>query len=381
LTQGIFDLEINNNIVKLGGSLLMINNQQKINWDNSFKSSIYIPEGTEIFLNLSSIRFLIIEIYSIDNFTPKLIEDSQVVPNGKKWKVTNILASEFGEGQGHSININGVGVLAGGGDCYDCSPVERRLVNFVDGAFWLPEGSTLEPGLNTHYVSVLEFDSSQSSVGGGSGGGSNQSNNNQSELAAIGEYKWDIPGWDFDSFGSGSSSSSTYITNDRIFYYPISLSESKDYSEIGFFPDSNWQDLANPKDLIIGIFTFQDGFPGDLIYSFPITTYQATFNQFELSFSLDAGNYFVGILNETTGLSSHIELKTPHRYANNSSVRAICPFSTPKSLSIPFSVPTGINSGNTYILSKDSSQAGFPTFNSDDFIEMTYGGYILFKEN
>ena len=160
-----------------------------------------------------------------------------------------------------------------------------------------------------------------------------------------------------------------------------SIIHKKNFSSIGFFPDSNWQDLASPKYLIIGIFSFQDGLPGDLIYSFPITTYQAVFNQFELSFSLDAGNYFVGIINETTGLSSHIELKTPHRYANNSSVRAICPFSTPKSLSNPFGTPTGINSGNTYILSKDLSQFAFPTFNSDDFIEMTYGGYILFKED
>ena len=73
-------------------------------------------------------------------------------------------------------------------------------------------------------------------------------------------------------------------------------------------------------------------------------------------------------------------LKTPHRYANNSTVRAISSHgSTKKLFSGSSNIVTGIRAGNTFVFTKDSYVIGFPELNTDNFIEMTYGGYILFK--
>ena len=215
-------------------------------------------------------------------------------------------------------------------------------------------------------------------LNGNDSSNSGTSSENNQQLKGIGDYVWDIPGWDFDEFGSGTNSSE-YITNNKIFCYPIKVNVQKNFSSIGFFPNSNWQDLPNVS-LRIGIFTFGDGFPGELLYEFNVNTYQAWFNEFDVNFSLDPGSYFVGITSESQGLNSHIVLKTPHRYANNSTVRAISSHgSTKKLFSGSSNIVTGIRAGNTFVFTKDSYVIGFPELNTDNFIEMTYGGYILFK--
>ena len=211
------------------------------------------------------------------------------------------------------------------------------------------------------------------------GGASSTLGSRIDQIAGIGDYKWDIPGWEFDEFGSGTNSS-VYISNGEIHYYPINLKSKKNFSSLGFFPDSTWQDLP-VISIRIGIFSFEDGLPGELIYDFSLTTYQAWFNEFDLDFSLEAGSYFVGLTSESQGLNSSIQLKTPHRNANNSTVRAISSHSSIKKLHSSYAKIIGIRSGNTYVFSKDSNQIGFGELNNNDFIEMTYGGYILFKEN
>ena len=170
-----------------------------------------------------------------------------------------------------------------------------------------------------------------------------------------------------------------FFESNFIFYYPISIKSKKLFSSLGFFPDSNWQDLPDIS-IRIGIFSFEAGFPGDLIYDFSLNTYQAWFNQFDLDFSLEAGSYYVGVTSENQGLNSSIQLKYPLRYANNSTVRAISSHGSVKKLSGAVTI-NDVTSGNTYVFSKDPNQIGFGELNINDFIEMTYGGYILFKEN
>ena len=91
-------------------------------------------------------------------------------------------------------------------------------------------------------------------LNGNDSSNSGTSSENNQQLKGIGDYVWDIPGWDFDEFGSGTNSSE-YITNNKIFCYPIKVNVQKT-----FIYNSNWQDLN--VSLRIGIFTFGDGFPG-----------------------------------------------------------------------------------------------------------------------
>ena len=181
--DGIFSFNFNSIPINIGRTIITSNNYDT--YDKTFKSSIYLPEGSIISEISSNIRFLIIEIYSLNNFTPKMITDKQIVPTGKKWKVTNILANDFEFGDGHSININDKSILAGAGDCSSCAPNERKINSFVDGAFWIPEGANISPGANTYAVNILEFDSSlsnDSSVGGNGGNSSGSSSTISQEL-------------------------------------------------------------------------------------------------------------------------------------------------------------------------------------------------------
>ena len=136
-------------------------------------------------------------------------------------------------------------------------------------------GIKLEVGLDTNDNGILdedEIDNTLTNFICNCLGNSNQSFNILQSIAGIGDYKWDIPGWDFDEFGSGTNSSE-YITNNKIFCYPIKIDVQKNFSSFGFFPDSNWQDLPN-VNLRIGIFSFDNGLPGELLYEFNINTYR-----------------------------------------------------------------------------------------------------------
>ncbi len=350
------------------------------NDEQMFSDALYFPQET--FLEISEYGVIVfLEIYSLNNFIPKIITELDIVPEGKKWRVCNILASEsvtIGNSNsaiGNEILINGTRILANGGNI---GSFGWDIVSFANSSFWIPEGTSLAPATHTYAVNVLEFDSSQSSTGGGSDDGISSVNNSTLQMAGVGDYKWDVPGWEFDSFSSGINSN-TYITNNKIFYYPISIKSQKEFSSLGFFPDSNWQDLPEIS-IRIGIFSFEAGLPGDLIYDFSLNTYQAWFNEFDLDFSLEAGSYYVGVTSESQGLNSYIQLKYPLRFANNSTVRAISSHGSVKRLSGTGSI-TDVTSGNTYVFSKDPGQIGFGDLNINDFIEMTYGGYILFKEN
>ena len=66
--------------------------------EQMFSSNFYFPQGTSISLENTSqstpLGFFL-EIYSLENFTPKLVISSEQVPIGKKWKVVNFLSNDF----------------------------------------------------------------------------------------------------------------------------------------------------------------------------------------------------------------------------------------------------------------------------------------------
>ncbi len=217
-------------------------------------------------------------------------------------------------------------------------------------------------------------DGAQGPVGsGGVSSGSPQ------KIAGIGDYKWDIPGWEFDTMG-GDTPYRSIVNNTSIIYYPIHLSKQTNYSAIGFFNGSS----SNNINMRVGIFSFSNGLPGALLLDLGImnTPNVYSFHQVNRSFSLDAGSYFVALTSESQGLNAYTTLNYAMRFANNSSVRGISPSGSSKKLAGGSSQnPTNVNSGNSFVFSKNPGQVGFGEVNPEDFIEMTYGGCILFKED
>jgi len=101
-------LNINNTGVFVGNSY----GTYGIPIKQTFSSAFYFPSGTVLDVE-SWVGFYFLEIYSNSNFTPKLITDSQSVPEGKKWKVTNFFSNKnFNQLLGNEILIGGSPVFA-----------------------------------------------------------------------------------------------------------------------------------------------------------------------------------------------------------------------------------------------------------------------------
>ena len=90
-----------------------------------------------------------------------LVETLDSVPQGKVWKVTNILQTHGGTGNRH-ISINGNDIVVSYGASSSTQSSGRIAghsynYNALQGAYWLPEGTTLQAGTNVKYISVIEF--------------------------------------------------------------------------------------------------------------------------------------------------------------------------------------------------------------------------------
>jgi len=92
-----------------------------------------------------------------------LVETLDSVPQGKIWKVSNILPTL--EGSGSSIiQVNGNDIVVAfskssnsyinsGGNMWN----DHNYYNGIQGPYWLPEGTTLQASTNVQYISVIEF--------------------------------------------------------------------------------------------------------------------------------------------------------------------------------------------------------------------------------
>lgn len=92
-----------------------------------------------------------------------LVETLDSVPQGKIWKVTNILPTLGGSGSS-IIQVNGNDiVVAFSKGTVGYAPNSNGAANNdyhyngLQGPYWLPEGTTLQAGTNVKYISVIEF--------------------------------------------------------------------------------------------------------------------------------------------------------------------------------------------------------------------------------
>ena len=90
-----------------------------------------------------------------------LVETLDSVPQGKIWKVSNIMQTASSAGT-RIITVNGNNIIVSYGASSSTQSSGRIAghsynYNALQGAYWLPEGTTLQAGTNVQYISVIEF--------------------------------------------------------------------------------------------------------------------------------------------------------------------------------------------------------------------------------
>tara|TARA_B100000767_G_scaffold259437_1_gene269190 strand:+ start:592 stop:966 length:375 start_codon:yes stop_codon:yes gene_type:complete len=91
-----------------------------------------------------------------------LIDGVDIVPEGKIWKVSNVLSTLYSEGSS-KILVNGIEIVVvfnfseqlyiGNSN----SVIKNQSYNGLSGSYWLPSNTTLEVGENVQFISVIEF--------------------------------------------------------------------------------------------------------------------------------------------------------------------------------------------------------------------------------
>ena len=92
-----------------------------------------------------------------------LVSNEQTVPIGKVWKITNVLPNLTGAGN-LKILVNDIDIIVAfshstNGNAYNSNPQtnNHNYYSSLNGAYWLPEGTTLKAADNVQYISVIEF--------------------------------------------------------------------------------------------------------------------------------------------------------------------------------------------------------------------------------
>ena len=92
-----------------------------------------------------------------------LVSSLDTVPQGKIWKVTNILPTLDGSGSS-KIQVNGNDIVVAfsmSSNTQNSSSGNfennHNYYNGLQGSYWLPEGTTLQASTNVQYISVIEF--------------------------------------------------------------------------------------------------------------------------------------------------------------------------------------------------------------------------------
>ena len=88
-----------------------------------------------------------------------LVETLDSVPQGKIWKVSNIMQTASSAGT-RIITINGNDIIVSYSSGFNSTNWNFGYsynYNALQGAYWLPEGTTLQAGTNVKYISVIEF--------------------------------------------------------------------------------------------------------------------------------------------------------------------------------------------------------------------------------
>ena len=91
-----------------------------------------------------------------------LVSNEQTVPIGKVWKITNVLPNLTGAGN-LKILVNDIDIIVAFSHStntatgYHSHTNNHNYYNSLNGAYWLPEGTTLKAADNVQYISVIEF--------------------------------------------------------------------------------------------------------------------------------------------------------------------------------------------------------------------------------
>ena len=122
-------------------------------------NALFAPEGTTIEI-LDGLQFLNIQLFANQtNFTIKLIDDFQIVPVEKKWRVISFLVdSPFNSINEYKFKLNSFDVLAGFGNvCPGNNCRDRQARKYISGDLWLPEGTSIEPSTGLFGFVVIEY--------------------------------------------------------------------------------------------------------------------------------------------------------------------------------------------------------------------------------
>jgi hypothetical protein len=88
----------------------------------------------------------------------KLVSALETVPVEKAWKITNVLPSQsFNSQAANCLQIKVNSNLVVLSSYYNLSGGERPNTMVLQGAIWLPAGTTLETFQSIEYISVMEF--------------------------------------------------------------------------------------------------------------------------------------------------------------------------------------------------------------------------------
>lgn len=92
-----------------------------------------------------------------------LVSSIDTVPSGKVWKITNVLPTLTNSGE-MKILVNGNNIVvafskSSNGQTGSTGNFSNshNYYSSLNGAYWLPEGTTLQSSDNVQYISVIEF--------------------------------------------------------------------------------------------------------------------------------------------------------------------------------------------------------------------------------
>ena len=119
-------------------------------------------------MNIKKLIFLLLFVVPSISFSQNLeyskvllVSTIDTVPSGKVWKITNVLPTLSSSGE-ITILVNGNVVIVAfskgsNGNTGGWMTNNHNYYNSLQGAYWLPEGTTLQPFDNVQYISVIEF--------------------------------------------------------------------------------------------------------------------------------------------------------------------------------------------------------------------------------
>lgn len=121
-------------------------------------------------MNIKKLIFLLLLIVPTISFSQNLeyskvllISSVETVPSGKVWKITNVLPTLTSSGD-IKIRVNGNDIIvafsrSSNGQTNSTGNFHNNhnYYNSLQGAYWLPAGTTLQSADNVQYISVIEF--------------------------------------------------------------------------------------------------------------------------------------------------------------------------------------------------------------------------------